>query len=433
MQVSQDYQQKFQKIAQGTLFAKLPADEQSFVREQAFRYRLTLQELRLMCEIAMDLAMWQQGGIREAWPGDDAGDQQRALKKRLLQQLREHWEALKQAPNLYPASVPVAGPGPAAQPVVRNKEKLGLGTCPVASPRTRCCNLMTLDAVDNCGYGCSYCSIQSFFSGQQVYFDPEFARKLAALPIDPHKTYHIGTGQSSDSLMWGNSNGVLDALIDFAFRHPNVVLELKTKSANVSHLCRTALPANLICTWSLNPAVIVNNEEHGTASLEKRIDAAERLAQRGCIVGFHFHPIIHYDGWQRDYGDIFNHLQRRFTTDQVAMVSLGTLTFIKPVMRKIREQGVPSQILKLPLVEADGKLSYPDDIKLSLFSTAYNSFSPDWQRDVFFYLCMENQRFWKPVFGFDYPSNQAFEDAMKQSYLRKIAARRGDGRGAGTG
>ena len=40
---------------------------------------------------------------------------------------------------------------------------------------------------------------------------------------------------------------------------------------------------------------------------------------------------------------------------------------------------------------------------------------------MFFYLCMENQRFWKPVFGFDYASNEAFERAMKASYSEKIA------------
>lgn len=36
------------------------------------------------------------------------------------------------------------------------------------------------------------------------------------LTLDATKTYHIGTGQSSDSLMWGNRSGVLDALFAFA-------------------------------------------------------------------------------------------------------------------------------------------------------------------------------------------------------------------------
>lgn len=75
----------------------------------------------------------------------------------------------------------------------------------------------------------------------------------------------------------------------------------------------------------------------------------------------------------------------------------------------------------MPLVEADGKFSYPEEIKQELFSFAYRSFSEEWKQSVFFYLCMENQRLWKPVFGFEYASNEAFEQAMKTSYCEKIA------------
>ncbi len=86
-----------------------------------------------------------------------------------------------------------------------------------------------MDAVENCGFDCSYCSIQSFYHDNQVIFDTGFADKLAQLELDPEKTYHIGTGQSSDSLMWGNNYKLLDALIRFADANPNVILELKTK------------------------------------------------------------------------------------------------------------------------------------------------------------------------------------------------------------
>ena len=77
----------------------------------------------------------------------------------------------------------------------------------------------------------------------------------------------------------------------------------------------------------------------------------------------------------------------------------------------------------MPLVESDGKLSYPDELKLEMFGLAYRSLAA-WHDQVFFYLCMENQRLWQPVFGFDYASNEAFEQAMKGSYMTKIVERR---------
>ncbi len=78
-----------------------------------------------------------------------------------------------------------------------------------------------------------------------------------------------------------------------------------------------------------------------------------------------------------------------------------------------------SKILQMPMVESDGKLSYPEATKLAMFTHAYRSLAP-WHERVFFYLCMENQRLWRPVFGFEYGSNDEFEQAMKGGYLAKI-------------
>ena len=99
---------------------------------------------------------------------------------------------------------------------------------------------------------------------------------------------------------------------------------------------------------------------------------------------------------------------------------MGTLTYIKSVMREIRKRAIPTQILKMPMVDSNGKQSYPDEIKLSLFSHVYNCFPQSWKEDVFYYLCMESQRLWKPVFGYEYESNIEFETAMKKAYLEKI-------------
>jgi spore photoproduct lyase len=407
-------------LEQHPQYARLLPAARDFLEQQALSLRLSQQQGRQLCEIALDLQMWGGPDIRQVWP--DSGElsgQGKAASRALMQSLQADWKRLKDQPNCYPAKSAASKVSLASLPVEIDKPKLGLGRCPVASPRTLCCNLQTLDAVDNCGYGCSYCSIQSFFDGKQISFDRGFADKLQQLRLDPGKAYHIGTGQSSDSLMWGNSHGVLDAVLQFAADHPNVILELKTKSANVSHLLRVDTPPNLICTWSLNTPTIITHEEHGTASLDKRLDAARRLADKGVVVGFHFHPIVHYESWRDDYLAIVDRLMHDFDPKQVALVSLGTLTWIKPVMREIRDKALPSQILKMPLVEADGKWSYPDDIKLDLFGSLYRHFNGEWREQVFFYLCMENQRFWQPVFGHEYADNAAFEAAMKTAYRAK--------------
>lgn len=421
MKGHETYEQRFPRIVEQTLFSHLPAGQRAFLHRQALDYRFSQQELRRISEIGVDLNMWGEPSLVAAWPAAPRMDlppkERRAL---IVEALCRHAERLRTTPRSYGAPFPTLGSGRYRIRVSdREREGLGLGRCPVASERTRCCNLLTLDAVENCGFGCSYCSVQSFYHDDEIHFDSRFSDRLGALRLDPERTYHIGTGQASDSLMWGNRFGMLDTLTDLARRHPNIILELKTKSRNIVYLLKNPIPRNLICTWSLNSQCVIENEEPRTAGLDERLHAARKMADRGILIGFHLHPMIHYADWAADYSELLRRVEQGFDPSEVALVSFGTLTFTKSVIRRIRKGGFKTRILRMPLTASDGRLSYPDGIKLQLFSHAYRGLAA-WHGQVFFYLCMENRRLWRPVFGFDYPSNQAFEEAMKASYFNKI-------------
>ncbi len=401
----------FESKTENTLFPLLPQKEREFLEKKAKIFRFSNQEMRILCEIARDLQMWREGSIEEIWPQIDD-------KRELFKRVRKNYERIKNLPKSY-ENFSQKEQGPNRVFVEVADKDVGFGMCPVASPKTRCCNLWTLDVVESCGYDCSYCSIQSFYNQDKVTVISDLKNKLSALKLDPDQIYHIGTGQSSDSLMWGNLEGILDALIDFAKRHPNVILELKTKSDNVSYLLKNEYPPNIIVTWSLNPQKIVESEERLSAPLDKRLKAAKKIADKGRLVGFHFHPMIHYAEYKRDYKIIFDRLVKEFDPKSVAMVSFGTLTFIKPVIRQLRARGSFSKILQMPMEDAAGKLSYPAEIKKEMFSFAYNALS-QWHGKVFFYLCMEDHSLWREVLAREYPTNESFELDMKYSYMAKI-------------
>jgi spore photoproduct lyase len=98
---------------------------------------------------------------------------------------------------------------------------------------------------------------------------------------------------------------------------------------------------------------------------------------------------------------------------------LGTLTFIKPVIKKLRARQLKSKILQMPFENASGKASYPLEIKKEMFKHAYDTFAP-WHSKVYFYLCMEDQRLWKEVLGYEYTSNSQMEESMKNAYMDKV-------------
>lgn len=239
------------------------------------------------------------------------------------------------------------------------------------------------------------------------------------MELDPKKRYHIGTGQSSDSLMWGNREDNLKHLFDFANKNPNIILELKTKSSNIKYLIENDVPKNILCTWSLNTKTIVDNEEHLTASLKERLDAAKQIQDKGILVGFHFHPMVYYNGWKEEYKEVTTQIMDNFDVNRVALISIGTLTFIKPVIKQIRSRDFKSKILQIPLVDAEGKQSYTYEIKKEMFTHLYNCFKP-WQDKVFFYMCMEDKNLWMDVFKREYQTNEEFEEDMINSYFTKI-------------
>jgi len=411
-----EYINKFQNAINNTFFLKLPQEEQEFIKEKSFELKFSHQELKQIIDIARDLGMWDEKRITEIFPDH-------TQRKVVFTRLREAYEAIRNRPNSYENFTLKNIPQEQKFTFkVADKKGFGLGLCPVASEKTRCCNLMTLDAVESCGFECSYCSIQSFYNQNTITFDSSFKDKLLNLELDKNKTYHIGTGQASDSLMFGNREGVLDALFEFAFKNPNVILEFKTKSDNIKHFLENDVPKNILCTWSLNTKTIIENEEHLTASLDKRIGAARKLADKGVKVGFHFHPIVEYNGYIEEYQSVYQRLIKEFLPSEVALVSFGTLTFIKPVVKQLREREFRSKITQIQHVDASGKTSYPDETKVEMFKSAYESFK-EWQQGkekVFFYLCMEEHQMWGKTFGYQYATNNDFEQAMLSSYCNTL-------------
>ncbi len=399
----------------------LSAELQALWSECFSGLKLSFQQQNRLLDIFLDIDAWEEQSSLKPWPQEW---QERYQGKRLGQQVvnfyHQTYEQLAEKEKEYrPQHIEIER-GALKFGTIGEEEQV-LGRCPVASERTRCCNLLTLDVVRSCGMDCTYCSIQSFFNDDQVDIEVNLSKKLSALELDPTQRYHIGTGQSSDSLLWGNRAGILDDLMEFARHHPNVILELKTKSHNVNYLLQNQIPANVLVTWSLNPQSVIDIEERLTSSLAQRLEAARLVAKQGILVGFHFHPMIYFKNYRQEYAHIVDYLVEHFNSDQVALVSLGTVTFTKKVIKQIRHRAIKTKILQMKLVDAEGKLSYPLSIKEEMFRSLYEMFRP-WQQKVFFYMCMEDQSLWKKVFGYEYHSNEEFERDMIAHYFSKISA-----------
>jgi len=405
------------------LINQLNPDDQQWLNTIRDKWNLTVQEGQIMVESCRDLDMWQETSLQDFWTDEEKllspNMQIKQAKKKIITGIASKLKTLKGQAKNY-SNNHFTRNEPTLKYTKDDSDKAILGKCPVWSDDTVCCQLKVLDVVQNCAFACSYCTIQTFY-GDKVVFDANLKEKLTNLELNENEFHHIGSGQSSDALVWGNRNNSLDDLCEFAESRQNILLEFKTKSNNISYfLKRNNLPQNIVCSWSLNPQIIIDNEEHGTANLNARLKAARDVADHGVKVAFHFHPMVYYDQWQEDYANICNHIMENFEPHEVLFISFGSITFIKPVIKKIRERDMGSRILQMEFEKAPkGKLTYPEEVKLKMFHSMNNNFK-NWKGKVFFYLCMEKKLFWDEVFGFHYPKNQDFADAFEKSLATKI-------------
>jgi spore photoproduct lyase len=413
-----NYGEKFEILRKIPLFGLLTLPDREAIQDIAFRYRLTFQEFKNIVEVSRDLEQWQEQPLHQWWHA--LTTETITTKKQFMHRLHGYLAALKSGEKRYPPDFPGMAPDlPGQRVVLSDSDKALHGLCPVASEKTICCNLYTIDIVENCPFACSYCTIQTFYS-RGFFFDKKAKEKLLAIKLDKNRFYHFGSGQASDSLVWGNRNGILDTLCQFAKKNQNILLELKTKSQNIDYFLQHKPPKNTVISWTLNTPTIIANEEHHTASLDARIDAAHQLVRRGIKVAFHFHPMVYYQNWHEAYTAIARTLINRFAPADVLFISFGSVTLIRPVLEKIRMLGFPTKITQMEMVpDPHGRYTYPDSIKTNMFHRLYQAFSP-WHADVFFYLCMEKAVIWQQVFGFAYESNAQFEVAYGRQTMQKV-------------
>ena len=397
-------------------------DIDTFIQDIPF---LSFQQRRMLREEAMDLALWnlpgRDGDIRTIWPEEYDRSSKNEVR-RIFTRVMAHLSELRRSPVDYSTFNPdydFRGRKPDINTDFLSPDRImGRCPCPRDGEQTRCCNLKTLDAVQQCAFACAYCSIQSFYSQNEIRVLSDLKQHLDNMVLE-EGTWHIGTGQSSDSLLLGDDYGTLTALKAFAEKHPDVIVELKTKSARTDWISMD-LPCNIVSTWSLNAETPAAKEEHLAATPEARIKAARACADAGHPVGFHIHPMVFFEGWEKEYKNLVMALCDNIDPENAVMVGIGTLTFTKQNLRALRESGRPTRVTQMPLSPIAGKFSYDLETKKKMFSYLYNCFPQDWKDKVFFYLCMEDPSLWEPCLGRSYSCNADFEADMKRHYFAKL-------------
>ncbi|MBU1924988.1 MAG: radical SAM protein [Candidatus Omnitrophica bacterium] len=260
------------------------------------------------------------------------------------------------------------------------------------------CNYWILNLGFGCPYDCSYCFLQHYSNFPGIMLPAnldDFFNKFDSFYKKIKRPIRIGTGEFCDSLALDHISEYSTKLIDF-FRDKHVFFELKTKSDNTSGLLETNPTPNCVIAWSLNPQSLIDSEELGAVSLEKRLEAARQVQNHGFSLAFHFDPVIYSENWEKLYQEVIEQLYAKLTSP-FKWISIGTLRGTRK-LKDAHELRFPQSNIfcgELFLSE-DKKLRYPKFLRKQIYENMLR-WIRKYDQKTPVYLCMEDKDTWQVI------------------------------------
>lgn len=219
----------------------------------------------------------------------------------------------------------------------------------------------------NCLYNCEYCFLQGMFPSAHTVFFVNIEDYFSAVSelLHQHPVY-LCISYETDLLAFEGIAPFCRRWIDFARHHPDLLIELRTKSANISRLSKVEPAANVVLAWTLSPQAVIERHEPGTPSLTARLDAIEKAIRAGWPVRLCFDPLLHIDGWEEAYRECVEMTFSRLPGEAIREVSVGSFRVPKDYMKRMRERRTDSPLLHYPFLCQDGVYRYPDGVNRRL-------------------------------------------------------------------
>lgn len=219
----------------------------------------------------------------------------------------------------------------------------------------------------NCLYDCEYCYLQGLYpSANQVLFVNIDDYKNEIQERLKQDSLYICLSYDCDILAMEGVFGLAKEFIEFAKIKDNLMVEIRTKSANFNSLKNTQPNNQTILAWSLSPNSLIKKHELGTPNLTARLNAAQKAIDAGFKVRFALEPILAVPNWQDIYKNMIDEIFKSVDGTKLDSVNIDQFRMSKPILKRIQKMREDSYILHENLVEDNGLISYKEDTILEI-------------------------------------------------------------------
>lgn len=214
----------------------------------------------------------------------------------------------------------------------------------------------------NCIYSCDYCYLQGMYpSANIVVFVniEDFFDEVDKLTQD--KKIYLSISYETDLMAFEPFTGLLSMWIEYAKKNRNLVMEIRTKSANANVFEAIEIPDNVIFSWSLLPQPVILMYERITPSLGMRLNAIKKAVERGLKVRISIEPIMYIEGFEKIYKDFIDMLFNEVPLYGIYDVNIGTFRLVKEQAKKIKKLREDSPVFCYETEIKNGIFTYKND------------------------------------------------------------------------
>lgn len=225
-------------------------------------------------------------------------------------------------------------------------------------------NFYYTSSVINCIFDCHYCYLQGGYpSGNIVVFVniEEVFEELDKILMT--KSIYLCISYDTDLLGIDFLTNFVDKWYSFSEKHPNLKIELRTKSSNIHFFLDKKPNKNFILAWTLSPENFILSYEHKTAILRNRVDSIKKMQDLGYTIRICFDPIMDIDNFYEEYSQLIQETFSQIHKDKILDISIGTFRISKEYLKKMRKNRMNSSLVYYPYQCVDSVYSYDEKLQ----------------------------------------------------------------------
>lgn len=220
----------------------------------------------------------------------------------------------------------------------------------------------------NCLYHCDYCYLQGLYSSANLVAFVNIEDFFGA--VERQLTYgdlYLCVSYDTDILAFEGILPYTSYWIEFAKKHRNLLIEVRTKSANFNRIKELGPVDQVILAWSLSPDPIARRYEKLAPGLESRLSAVLQAIKLGWKVRLSLEPILKVASWKEVYSRFIDRIFEVVPAEKVHDINIGAFRMNKDYYKKISQMRTDTDVFSYPVESKNGVVSYKDECEIRDF------------------------------------------------------------------